>query len=145
MTKKGPKPQDEAERFWSLVDRTGACWTWLGKRVNGYGQFRRNSPRRMEMAHRVAWELTNGSVPKGLWVLHRCDNRLCCHPDHLFVGTAQDNSDDMINKGRSKRRLTDGQIEEIRQSAEPSRLIAPRYGVTHAYIRRLRRQEKRVR
>jgi hypothetical protein len=53
-------------------------------------------------AHRVAWIIKNGPIQGGLYVLHKCDNRMCCNPDHLFLGTHQDNMDDMRSKGRSK-------------------------------------------
>jgi hypothetical protein len=91
-----------AERFWEKVQKVDgdACWEWTGaKYANGYGEF---SVRRSvaKPAHRVAWALTHGSIPDGFWVLHRCDNRKCVRPDHLFLGTAQDNSDDMWAKNR---------------------------------------------
>lgn len=141
---KGPVPLGDDYRFWRLVAEEAGCWEWQGKRLKtGYGQFRRNAPRRMELAHRVAWELIHGPVPEGSFICHRCDNPPCCRPSHLFLGTAQDNSDDMVKKGRRKRILTDEQIQEICSSSEPSRAIAPRYGITHAYVRRLRRGEKR--
>jgi hypothetical protein len=99
----GPKPRPVAERFWALVDRSGECWEWRGGRyLNGYGRFRLNNPRRMTGAHRVAYELTHGPVPDGLLVLHGCDNRACCRPDHLRVGTAGDNIRDALSRGRVK-------------------------------------------
>jgi len=51
-------------------------------------------------AHRVSWMVHFGDIPKDLWVLHKCDNPLCINPDHLFLGTAKDNTDDMIKKNR---------------------------------------------
>lgn len=88
--------------FWAKVDRRGPseCWLWTGFLNNrGYGRLTRK-PRHL-FAHRAAWELTYGSVPDGLWVLHRCDNPPCCNPAHLFLGTHQDNMDDMAAKGRA--------------------------------------------
>jgi hypothetical protein len=82
------------------VDNSGgpaACWPWTGSCTrHGYGKLSAT-----EVAHRVAWELTNGPIPSGLCVLHRCDNPPCCNPAHLFLGTRSDNVADMVAKGRA--------------------------------------------
>lgn len=95
------KPSRE-ERFWSLIDRSGgidACWIWTASlRTTGYGQFYYEET--VQAAHRVAWKIVNGSIPDGLYVLHKCDNPVCCNPTHLFVGTPKDNVEDMMRKGR---------------------------------------------
>lgn len=90
--------------FWTRVTPVGECWLWTGDHdFKGYGIVRWDDlgrPRRRR-AHRVAWELANGSaVPEGMYVLHSCDNPPCIAPDHLFVGTLSDNSRDMWSKGR---------------------------------------------
>jgi hypothetical protein len=102
------------ERFWEKVGRDGPipghapelgpCWLWLAGRLpTGYGQFgigsARDMSRRGTGAHRVAWALSFGD-PGESWVLHRCDNPPCVNPEHLFLGTAQDNTDDCVSKGR---------------------------------------------
>ena len=91
------------ERFWSKVDRSGPCWLWTDSvNANGYGQIGAGGRKgfKMFLTHRVAWELTNGAIPEGLFVLHKCDNPPCCNPSHLFLGTQTDNQRDMASKGR---------------------------------------------
>lgn len=94
------------KRFWDKVNKTDDCWNWTGAVINsGYGTFfiaKVNGVSRLKLAHRVAWELANGPIPEGLFVLHRCDNRRCVRPDHLFLGTAKDNTHDAMRKGRLK-------------------------------------------
>jgi hypothetical protein len=93
-------------RFWSKVDKTGDCWEWQGGHVKGYGEITagKRPGRTWRYAHRVAWELTFGPIPRGLCVLHRCDNRGCVRPAHLFLGTVADNNRDMWAKGRGRGR-----------------------------------------
>lgn len=86
-----------AERLWSKVQKTDGCWLYQGgKAAHGYGQFL------SQRAHRVAWAVTYGPIPAGLHVCHRCDVAACVRPDHLFLGTAQDNMFDCELKGRQK-------------------------------------------
>jgi hypothetical protein len=92
-------------RFWSKVDKSDnadACWVWIaGTSKAGYGRFSWHY--RNMHAHRIGYELSVGEIPDGLWVLHSCDNPRCVNPSHLFLGTRQDNIDDMNNKGRGVR------------------------------------------
>lgn len=93
-----------AKRFWPKVDASGgdnSCWTWrASKHTNGYGQIGSGGRGRPLLSHRVSWQLTNGDIPAGMVVCHKCDNPLCCNPAHLFLGTQADNLKDMTDKGR---------------------------------------------
>lgn len=105
------------ERFWSKVDIAGEddCWPWKASKRNGYGQFTLGKDENRIPAHRMSYLLSVGDVLDGLLVCHKCDNRPCCNPSHLFVGTDLDNVRDMISKGRRRRRnkLSQDDIPEI--------------------------------
>lgn len=86
------------------------------------------------LTHRLSWELHNGPIPDGLFVLHRCDNPLCVRPDHLFLGTKQDNALDCARKGRNgPAKLTAAKVTEMRHLYTTTDLtyaeIGGRYGV----------------
>ncbi len=142
------------ERFWSKVDTTSTpdgCWEWAAARLpRGYGEFFFSG--HLRRAHRVAWIMANGPIPDGLWVLHRCDNPPCVRLDHLFLGTAQDNTTDMWTKGRGVAHhdphpingerhhmttLTEEQVRSIRLrrgNGERGRALAKEYGVAEATV-----------
>src|SRR6185295_10809571 len=121
------------------VARGDGCWEWQGWRnAGGYGVLASGPAGRQkdELAHRIAWRLTNGAIPDGLRVLHRCDNPPCCNPAHLFLGSDADNVADCIAKGRSRRarRLTDVQVREIRASRDTIRAAGARFGISSGII-----------
>lgn len=92
------------ERFWPKVQKTDCCWEWTGYVMpNGYGTFGRGRAIEGKVyAHRFAYEALVGPIPVGQHVCHRCDNRRCVRPDHLFLGTQRDNMRDMVAKGRKR-------------------------------------------
>lgn len=127
------------DAFWQRVDRGDGCWLWkqsVGS--HGYGQTINRG--RVTVAHRVAWELTNGPIPPDKEVCHTCDNRRCCNPAHLFLGTRADNMADAKNKGRTMRgekqnfaKLTEDDVREIRRRrnlGEARKTIAQDFGIT---------------
>lgn len=113
------------QRFWQRVIKSqepDGCWLWSGAifKDTGYGQFSTSHSHPVR-AHRLSWVIHFGPIPEGLFVLHRCDCKLCVRPDHLWLGTGRDNINDMISKGRSligernhKARVTAQQVIEIR-------------------------------
>lgn len=131
--------------FWGRVTVTdpGSCWEWRGRRKSkmGYGAFQDRA------AHRLAYELVNGEIPDGLLIRHVCDNPLCCNPRHLIPGTAQDNTNDALRRGRLARgerhgntKLTAVQVDEIRRNPEgrTGRELAFQFRVSPATISYIR-------
>lgn len=94
--------QKQIARFWRKVDKTSnpnGCWLWTGCRIqDGYG--RGSIKSRLFLAHRMAYHIQFGPIPEHLKCLHRCDNPPCVNPEHLWIGTDQDNSIDRELKGR---------------------------------------------
>jgi hypothetical protein len=145
--------------FWNKVEVRGSreCWPYKSpsRTQGGYGASFYGPIR--TTAHRIAYVLSNGPFPKRLNVVHRCDNRICCNPRHLFLGTALANTDDMIAKKRQKfpggpkgerngnAKLTDEEIAMVRfeGKATPQRELARRYGVSKSQIGNILRGESR--
>ena len=101
LTGRGKKLVHTEADFWRIVRKEDPerCWDWPHARHEaGYGVCTYKGVK--TTAHRLAYELTNGPVPDGMYVLHTCDRPQCCNPAHLFVGTPKDNVADMLAKGR---------------------------------------------
>lgn len=107
--------------------------------------YRRISRRgRWVLCHRLVYEECFGD-PGELMVLHRCDNRVCVNPEHLFLGTAQNNMDDMVEKGRSwpgPRKLTPEQAAFIRSSKASNQVLAVRFAISRQQVGKIKRGEK---
>lgn len=154
--------ENAISQFWARVQRGSddECWPWLkAKTTLGYGAFNIPGYKRVR-AHRFAYSLANGVIPDGLCVCHSCDNRLCCNPSHLWLGTVADNNRDKMQKGRhrygprdfdkvnwargsrvGRSRLTEEDIPIIRSrlaKGETLRAIAKDYGVDNTSISQLK-------
>lgn len=153
--------QKDIQRFWRKVDKGTECWLWTrAPNSSGYGQFWLKG--KMATASRVSWMIANGSIPEGLQCLHKCDNRRCVNPAHLFLGTNADNVADRNKKGRqakgashpyiknpelcargeraSSAKLSEGQVRELKEFMKhggtgPS--AAERFGIAHQNVYRI--------
>ena len=134
-------------RFWEhvLVDPTPeACWLWRGGQgTAGYGAFKDRSYH-MTGAHRWLYQHLHGPLPPGIRVLHRCDVKRCVRPSHLWAGTAQENTRDMVAKGRRRGgtvRLTAVDVTAIRMALAMRHQavdIARAWGVSEACVHRIK-------
>lgn len=125
----------EIARFWSRVEvRKGhQCWPWrYGQDHGGYGEVRIGTT--AEASHRIAYRIATGDIPAGMVIRHNCDNRLCCNPAHLLIGTHADNVADRVERDRSARgersgraKLTDEQVIHMRESPLSNLYFSKRY------------------
>ena len=148
------------QRFWAKVDKTSSpsgCWLWTACKSRGtYGLFFHEG--KGQVAHRVAWQLIVGPIPKGIQLCHNCpggDNPSCVNPAHLFLGTQQDNILDCVKKGRwhphkllgtsnPNSKLTPPDVIAIRELASQGisfREIGRRFGVGHNTVGGIVRRE----
>jgi hypothetical protein len=139
----------------SIPEPNTGCWLWEKSLYpNGYGQI--NVAGKGMGAHRASWAAFKGAIPKGLMVLHRCDNPCCVNPAHLFLGTHQDNMDDRRRKDREHHpkgelqgghKLTEAQVREIKAITGPLALakaqeVGKAFGVSPFHVYRIRSGKK---
>lgn len=129
-----PPVEQWSKRFWSYVeitlDNPKTCWPWLGGKLkNGYGSFILSY--KTLQASQAAYIQAFGYIPKGLLVLHRCDNPPCCRPSHLFVGTNADNMRDALEKGKFIRKLSNQDVVFIinMRGIQSAKELAKRFNV----------------
>lgn len=146
---------DLASRFWSKVSVLGPdeCHPWTGPvDGGGYGQFWLRGG--MRHAHRIAWIMKNGYIPKGegyhgICVCHTCDNRLCQNTRHMFLGTHKQNMEDRSRKGRCAipdvrgiknpgAKLTEEKVREIRKASGTCIQIGKAFGVSPMTVSRVK-------
>lgn len=131
----------------SIPEPNSGCWLWMGAvtRNDSYGTISFDG--RQWKAHRLAFKLTYGPIPDGLYVCHRCDNPACVNPEHLFLGTHLDNMKDRDHKQRrraprgelnSSAKLADKLIEEVRSAAGTQTAIAERFGIHQTTVSQIK-------
>lgn len=132
----------DEQRFAEKINKTETCWLWTGfLNHDGYGRVgKKRGVRTGGRAHRIAWEMANGPVPRGMCVMHICDVRACVRPDHLRLGTHDENMADMWAKKRMPTKFSPEKIIEIRQRAtgKNDKELAAEFGTIPRYIWEIR-------
>lgn len=133
----------------AIPEPNSGCLLWTGA-ISGKGYGGLSYRGRQLRAHRAAYEVAHGPIPKGMLVCHKCDVRLCVNPDHLFLGSDAENVRDMHAKGRArpagakgekhgKAKLTSPEVMAIRADRRAHSTIARIYGITRSYVSNLKR------
>lgn len=135
--------------FEGHVIKKRGCWDWCGSfDRDGYGQISCCRELRICKAHRASWIIHRGEIPEGLNVLHKCDNRKCTNPDHLFLGTAFENSRDIVYKDRQLKgsknaaaKLKEEEAIDIKRALKEGvsgAYLSRKYGVSKTIISRIK-------
>lgn len=134
----------------SIPEPMSGCWIWTGPmNSSGYGQVQ-HGKRGRKLAHRASWECFVGPIGHGLVVCHKCDNKLCVNPTHLFVGTQKDNIRDMDRKGRAFRpvfrgcdhpraKFSNDTIKQVISDNRSLRIISLEHGISKTHVARLKK------
>lgn len=126
------------------VDENG-CWNWnRAIHKSGYGVLRCRGGQSCAIAHRVSWKLWNGEIPHGMFVCHKCDNKRCCNPDHLFLGTPKDNTHDAAVKGRMNHKITESLAREIFNTPGTLHGVARIFGIGQTTVWAIRHKVHRL-
>lgn len=144
---KANKPED----IWKSVNKKGddGCWEWVGyKNKDGYGRMKVDY--KMYHVHRIVYELTYGPIPDGLLICHRCNNRSCCNPNHLYLGTQKDNMEQCVFEGRLKTsfgekhgqsKLNEKDVKKIKELYNTKnysqRCLGKLFNISHSEISRI--------
>lgn len=134
---------DKIEKHTIRIPESG-CWVWMSTiHENGYGRV--CAGKKPFYAHRVSYEQKYGPIPSGMMALHHCDVRCCVNPDHIFVGTQQNNMTDKVRKNRQAKgishgnaKLTEDQVLEIKYSSETSIKLAAKFDYSASMIRAIK-------
>lgn len=139
--------KNDPEKFWTHIKTSdkAECWEWQNYRNEcGYGIT--SFLGKQWNAHRLAYILTFGDIPEGMYVCHACDNRACCNPSHLFLGTPLDNHRDMTKKCRQvitvgedrSHKITEQMVRDIRKEYSTGKVsqrsIGKKYGISHRHV-----------
>jgi HNH endonuclease len=150
---KSAKSVAEKIRLGTIINPDTGCWVWQFSLSNtGYGRVTHEG-RTIGVHVASVLVLRGEEVPPGHEVCHRCNNRACCNPDHLYVGTRADNVRDAMRAGTAfvpggfkgedhpLARLTEDDVRAIRASSERPKVVAQRFNVTHAHIYAIRKRK----
>jgi len=135
---------EKIERLSVKIPESG-CWIWIGSlNLGGYGKTGLGKGFGIS-AHRASYEEKFGKIPNGLMALHSCDVKCCVNPDHIFLGTQQDNMDDKVSKNRQANgekhgmsKLKEEEAKEIKYSKEETNILASRFNCSKVTIRQIR-------